>query len=229
MAKLPPHIQRRDNRYYAVLNIPEPLRNHYPGASKGRFLYKLVQSLETENLSEAKRRVVPVVSAWKRQFSELRDEPTDDGTYFRRKLQQSKTDAERSRILAQVEIEAENLASPSMSHSSVDHPADYQRYKEAEETAHKQAQEFHDKATGQIVGFTDFIEDWLDRSPVTDKTKAMQCSDVKRFSKSFPTVQDVTLEGVLSVQCEPLFELPGYAWLMRRFPTTRPAPRSGSF
>ncbi len=43
MAKPPPYIQRRDNRYYAVLNIPEPLRKHYPGTAKGKVLYKLVK------------------------------------------------------------------------------------------------------------------------------------------------------------------------------------------
>ncbi len=137
MAKLPPYIQRRDNRYYAVLNIPEPLRKHYPGTARGKVLYKLVQSLETENLSEAKRRVLPVVSAWKREFAELRNEPNDDGAYFRRKLQRSKDPAERSRIMAQIEMEADNLASPSLGWVPGQHELSDHDVKQAEEAANR--------------------------------------------------------------------------------------------
>lgn len=196
MAKLPAHIQRRNNRYYAVLNIPAPLRKHYPGASKGKHLHKLVQSLETENLSEAKRRVVPVVTAWKRQFSELRNEPNDDASYFRRRLQRAKTDAGRDTIMTQIEMEVENLASPSLSHSAIEQPDDYHRFQETEAAAQKRAGEFYEKATGKIVGFTDYLDDWLAYHDVTDKTKDMNKSVVKRFAVTFPTIQDVTHEGV---------------------------------
>ncbi len=77
---MPTYLQKRVNRWYAVLEIPVALRSLF---GKPRF----VQSLETESRAVAERRVLPVVSAWKKEIATARDEPVDDdAAYWRRRL-----------------------------------------------------------------------------------------------------------------------------------------------
>ncbi len=58
MADLPKYIQQRRQGYYAVLEIPKALREHF---GKPRF----VESLKTRDLKLAERRVPLLVSKWK--------------------------------------------------------------------------------------------------------------------------------------------------------------------
>ena len=91
--------------------------------------------------------------------------------------------------MAQIEMEAFNLASPTFNE-------DETQVAEREEFAAQRAQDFLDRATGNIVGLTDHLDEWLERLDVTEKTKDMRRSNIKRFAKAFPTVPDVTYEGV---------------------------------
>ncbi len=45
---------------------------------------------------------------------------------------------------------------------------------------------------GQLVDFTEHLDEWLTTSRTTAKTRDMQRSDVRRFAAKFETVQDVT-------------------------------------
>ena len=55
---MPKYLQKRRRKWYAILEIPKTLR---PTFNKPRF----VQSLETESLTIAETRVLPVVHNWK--------------------------------------------------------------------------------------------------------------------------------------------------------------------
>ena len=77
---MPSYLQQRRRRWHAILELPKPLRKRF---GKPRF----VQSLETESRSIAERRVLPVVTAWKKDIAEARNEPDDDDVaYVRRRL-----------------------------------------------------------------------------------------------------------------------------------------------
>lgn len=56
---MPRYLQKRRRRWYGVMEIPEALRSQF---GKPRF----VQSLETESLSVAERRVLPLIVEWRR-------------------------------------------------------------------------------------------------------------------------------------------------------------------
>ncbi|WP_420536845.1 DUF6538 domain-containing protein, partial [Lentibacter algarum] len=56
------YLQRRRRQWYAILEIPRALRQHF---NKPRF----VMSLRTDSLSLAEQKVLPVVAEWKRQIA----------------------------------------------------------------------------------------------------------------------------------------------------------------
>ncbi len=63
---MPTYLQKRRLRWYAILEIPKPLR---PRFGRPRF----VQSLETDSRTIAERRVAPVVTAWKASGNRLEE------------------------------------------------------------------------------------------------------------------------------------------------------------
>jgi integrase len=65
MPDLPKYIQKRKQGYYAVLEIPKALRDHF---GKPRF----VESLQTRDLKLAERRVPILVSKWKASIEKAR-------------------------------------------------------------------------------------------------------------------------------------------------------------
>ncbi len=69
---MPKYIQKREKRWYAVLEIPKDLR---PRFGKARF----VQSLKTESQTEAGRLCLPVIYEWKELIESVRNgtPPTD--------------------------------------------------------------------------------------------------------------------------------------------------------
>ena len=97
---MPTFLQKRRRRWYAILEIPKPLRNRL-----GRPRY--VQSLETESRTVAERRVLPVVTAWKNEIARARNEPVDDdAAYWRRTLRNAKTEEQRQTVLEQIDYAA---------------------------------------------------------------------------------------------------------------------------
>lgn len=56
------YLQRRRRQWYAVLEIPKALRQHF---NKPRF----VMSLKTDSLSSAEQKVLPIIAEWKRQIA----------------------------------------------------------------------------------------------------------------------------------------------------------------
>ena len=57
---MPRYLQKRRRQWYAVMEIPKKLRDHF---GKPRF----VVSLQTESLSVAERKVLPIIVEWKKQ------------------------------------------------------------------------------------------------------------------------------------------------------------------
>lgn len=191
---LPDFIQKRRRRYYAVLEIPASLRHHYPSTDKkgkptGRNLVRLVRSLETDSLTVAQRRAGAIVNAWKSEFARLKNEG-DDAVFFRHRLQKAKSDAEKRQIMSEIELAAGDISATYPDNPTAAQIADIEQHRE------ERRSDFLSRATGQIVGMTDHLDAFLDRQTTEDKTKAMAKSDVLRFATSFPTVQDVTYEGV---------------------------------
>ena len=69
-ATIPKYIQKRRRQWYAVLEIPKALRQHF---GKPRF----VKSLRTDSQRVAEQRVLPVILEWKRQITIARGQNVD--------------------------------------------------------------------------------------------------------------------------------------------------------
>ena len=155
------------------MEIPKPLR-HYFG--KPRF----VQSLETESRTVAERRVLPVVTAWKKEIAAAKGEPVDDdAAYWRRRLRNARNEKHRQSILEQIDYAAWDIGAINVENIG-DQPS-----------SDPEAQQFYASATGQLLAFTEHLDEWLATSRATAKTQDMQRSDVKRFAREFQKVQDV--------------------------------------
>ena len=172
---MPSYLQHRRRRWYAILEIPAPLRSRF--GNKPRF----IQSLETDSRIVAERRVLPVVVAWKKEIATARNEPVDDdAAYWRRALRNAKSEKERQLVLEQIDYAAWDIGAINVENIG-DKPS-----------SDPKAQRFYASATGQIVSFNEHLDEWISTSRATAKTQDMQRSDVKRFALEFKTVQDVT-------------------------------------
>ncbi len=171
---MPTYLQKRRRRWYAILEIPKPLR---PLFGKPRF----VQSLETDSRTVAERRVLPVVTGWKKDIAAARNEPVDDdAAYWRRKLRYAKTEEQRRAILEQIDFAAWDIGAINVENIG-DAPS-----------SDPEAQRFYASATGQLVNLTEHLDEWLSTSRATARVQDRQRADVIRFAAKFETVQDVT-------------------------------------
>jgi integrase len=173
------YLQKRRRRWYAVLEIPKSLRPHF---GRTRFL----QSLGTDSLSVAQRRVGPLIASWRTQIARAREEPEDDAVYFRHALANARSDKQREMIMEQIDMAAWDIGAVNVDNVG-----------EAPSSAPEAAQ-FYLRATGHHTNFTDHIDEWLELSSVTEKTKDMRRADVSRFAEKFPIVQEITRKSVQS-------------------------------
>ena len=140
-----------DSSGLCFMEIPKAYRQRF---GKPRF----VQSLETESRSVAERRVLPVVSRWKKDIATAKGEPVEeDAAYFRRRLRNAKSDSERESILERIDHEADeigySLADIGVAPSKV-----------------PEAVDFFNRATGNFTPFTELLDEWLSTSRATLRT-----------------------------------------------------------
>lgn len=184
------HIQRRDNTYYAVLEIPKALRPKFGG--KARF----VRSLGT-SLADAQDEAHEHLAEWRKQIRAARrgepiglngrrggPQPDHDAAVWLRRLREAPSEEERGSILEQIDMAAWQIGSMNVEHVG-DRPS-----------SAPEAQQFYATATGQVVALDAHLDEWIATSRATQKTKDMQSSDVKRFAAKFRQLHDVTRPAV---------------------------------
>ena len=181
-ARRRPNIERRKDRFYAVLEVPSDLRERLGQMVKGQRKprRRFVQSLGTGDIIIAERKARAYLDRWRADIARARGEGPgpndDDAAQFRQALRDAGTPTERENVLERAwerayEIGMENIGA----HET---PTDV-----------PEAADFYGRATG--IGFADFLTEWQAASRVTEKTKAMQAADIKRFAAKFPTISDV--------------------------------------
>ena len=180
------YIEKRGNRFFAMMKVPKDVQ---PQLGRTRY----IKALGTDSPAEARRRAPMLVVAWQAEIAKARKDGNDprerDAVWFRKALSAATTPAEQREIMAAIDLEAENIASPTYTDDPSHHSAQ-------EDHAVEMAKEFYERATGEVAGLTDNLEDWLAKWETTDKTKDMARSNVKLLAATFPTVRDVTHEGV---------------------------------
>ena len=184
---MPEHLQKRANRWYAVMEIPRKLR---PQFGRDRF----IESLKTEDRSIAETKLYPKLAEWKARIDgidagETIDWVTRNGVYsmpvtppevlFAR-LRQAATPEERAAILEEIDEMAGHVG------------AIYADLGKLPSSA-PEARRYAAVATGNAVGFAAQLDEWqATTTRLAPQTRAMQRADVERFAAKFPTVQEVT-------------------------------------
>jgi hypothetical protein len=100
------YITKRRHCYYATLNVPVKLQDHF---GKTRF----IRSLQTDSLAVAQKRTPILIAAWKSEIEQARGQVgQDDVEYWRRQLEAAQGDEEKRHVLAALDRVAEDKARP---------------------------------------------------------------------------------------------------------------------
>ena len=179
---MPKYLQKRRRQWYAILEIPKILRQQL---GRPRF----VQSLETESLSVAEKKVLPVIVGWRRQIDLARgaDIGTDDELLaavmrVRRDTQRAKVDG---RELVELQMAQEEVAMMEALGPNNDYSGDDALFN-AVNIAH-----------GKTHLLREHIEEFLASRDVAPKTTDMQRRDLGLFADKFQYAHDATRPKVM--------------------------------
>ena len=164
---MPQYIQKRRRKWYAVLEIPKTLRSHF---QRPRFL----KSLETEDLSIAERRVLPIIAEWKNEIAIAKGKPVDNNKLLD-KVRQVRKDIQRlqAKNIPQHEIQ--------MAHEDIAHEFEDEILFDAVKVVH-----------GSNYLLTEYVDEYLNSKSTTQKTKDQVRRDLVDFSNRFELTQNVT-------------------------------------
>lgn len=160
---MPKYLQKRRRRWYAVLEIPKSIRHRFDG--QRRFF----QSLETESLSEAEQRVLPVVARWKAEIEAARTgskKPVEDLMVLAMEYRRGREDDDEGGREVRDDL--------------IDDKA-----RDLEWSDPDAADVFYRVAKGEAVPLDRFVQEWLLGLRNEPKTKDMKRTDVMRFVERF--------------------------------------------
>ena len=174
---MPKYLQKRRRQWYAILEIPKTLRQQF---GRPRF----VQSLETESLSVAEKKVLPVIVGWRRQIDIAKGVyvGTDDELFaavmrVRRDTQRAKVDG---RELVELQMAQEEVAMMEALGPNNDYSGDDALFN-AVNIAH-----------GKTHLLREHIEEFLASRDVVPKTTDMQRRDLGLFANKFQYAHNAT-------------------------------------
>jgi integrase len=172
---MPRYLLKQRRRWYAVMEIPKAVQSKF---GKSRFK----QTLETESLTLAEKRVRPIIVEWRSAVDlALAGGTTDKVADMLGHVAQARRDGYTEDDIADMAIDALTVNDgwgPSKFPS--------------EENA-----ELYRVATSMVWPLKPYIEQWkrtLDQEP---KTIDMKVSDVKEFVRRFPNAQDASNDTVI--------------------------------
>lgn len=145
---MPKHLEKRRRRWYAVLEIPKDLREHF---GRPRFF----QSLQTDSQREAERLVGPVVALWRSRIAAARNEDPHE-----RELQIYRMALERA--------DDHEDTREALTFAMVDYAEAMER-----EHGHEKAKLWHGRASGEKTDLRRLSEEWLAGSEYEDKSLTM--------------------------------------------------------
>ena len=163
---MPKYIQKRRRKWYAILEIPNDLKDRYNGKPRH------FKSLDTESETVALRRAAPLVAQWKHEFESLRSNSTDplqmDVDYWRKTLREQPEQTD-DHLVSLADVAEE------MGDRGID---------------------FYKRAAGQLYGTIEFVDEWLAASGDTQKTKDMKRTDISRLAGAFGTLDMIQRKAV---------------------------------
>jgi integrase len=171
------NLERRFNRWYAVLVVPKDVR-----AAVGKF--KFIQSLGTSDKRVAQAIAAPILAHWRAVIREARGESDGvarEALRWREALAAEKDPQVRAVLEDQVIERAEAIGQPLAGNSGRDHPT---------------AQRFAEIAFGQSTPSTLHFEAWKAQLTLAPKTQDQMKKDVALLVERFSTLEAITHQAV---------------------------------
>ena len=174
---MPKFLLKQRQGWYAVLEIPKALRKHF-----GKVRFK--QSFETDSLSIANSRVLPVIAEWKQQVAIAKGLEIGSNDEFLANLQSVRHQTQQLKakgipdheiVMAQEEVAMSEALGPNN-----DYGGDYTLY-DTVSVAH-----------GSAILLREHVDDFLASRDVAPKTADMQRRDLMLFVKQFHYAHDAT-------------------------------------
>ena len=174
---MPKFLLKQRQGWYAVLEIPKALRKHF-----GKVRFK--QSLETDSLSIANSRVLPVIAEWKQQVAIAKGLEIGSNDEFLANLQSVRHQTQQLKakgipdheiVMAQEEVAMSEALGPNN-----DYAGDHTLY-DTVSVAH-----------GSAILLREHVDDFLASRDVAPKTADMQRRDLMLFVKQFHYAHDAT-------------------------------------
>ena len=179
---MPKYLERRRRQWYAILNIPAKLR---PVIGRRRFL----KSLETESLSVAEVRVLPIIAEWKRQIAIAKGAEVGSEADILATVTQARQFTQKAKVQGvpdwEVKMALEDLATSVALGRGNDYSGDDKLF-DAVSVVH-----------GDSLLLSEHIEEYLTGRDVAPKTTDMQRRDLRLFSEKFTYAHNATRAKVL--------------------------------
>ena len=180
---MPKHLDKRRRQWYAYLNIPAGLR---PIFGRRRFL----KSLETESLSIAEVRVLPIIAEWKHQIAVAKGNPIGDS--FEDKV--AKVRQHTLKLKAQG-VPDHDIQRAHDEIAMTEALGDNNSYKSGDEGNLLDAVSV---AHGTKMLLSEHVENYLQTKDVTHKTLEMVRRDLVKFCTKFRFAEDATRRNVVN-------------------------------
>ena len=183
------HLECIKGNYYASLKVPKELR-----AILNRTTFR--QSLKTKDKLTAMGRAAPLLTEWKALFETARL-PKEQRLQEELLAQRSKLKSLERQLSNQFisEVEHNDLSEHKEIIESEIEETIVGSYgvNYAEELSTndlKQSQETYKLATGKLIYFNEYLQDYLKDAPIDEKTKGMKRQQITEYSKLFPMLTD---------------------------------------
>ena len=180
---MPSYIEKRRKRYYAVLDIPKPLQSVF---GRRRF----VESLQTESISVAERKVIPIVYEWKKLIATARGESLEGfgEDSLLKKVKQVRLDTSLMLKSGSSKDEIADL------HEDIATSSDYDEQGNATYN-HELFEATQVVHRGKLL-LREHIEDYLASTELEPKTIEMRRKSLQRLCGKFKYIQDVQKSDV---------------------------------
>ena len=181
---MPKHLEKRRRQWYAMLNIPKALHEHF---GKRKFL----QSLETDSLSIAEERVSSVVANWKKQIALAKKSGDGTGDALLDTVIKVRQDSQRLQAKGDSDedikwIHEDVAYSRSWDDERGEFVTDDQYLANAVSVVH---------SGGMLL--VEHIDEFLDSKTTEQKSKDMMRRDLGLFCDKFPFPEDATRQKVI--------------------------------
>ncbi|MFD2190013.1 tyrosine-type recombinase/integrase [Pistricoccus aurantiacus] len=171
------HLERRANRWYAVLTIPQDVRSEFAG--KIRF----VKSTGTGDKRVAQARAFAMVATWKDEIAKARGN-VDEGSFF--------DDA----LAYREQLEALRKSGQSDQHESLSHVITDLAERLDAQGKTEEAQRLARVALGDQTPIEPELAEWFEHLHLKPKTAEQMNKDAKRMAQHFEIVEAVNAESV---------------------------------